>query len=96
VDSAIERLAAVATTGGSGSTSAWPCDGELRPCAARERSSPRGRRIGASAYLAASPLQRLQSDVEVLKGHVLFDWERTTALASRCALELPLRPTDMI
>ena len=51
---------------------------------------------GASAYLAASPLQRLQRDVEVLKGHVLFDWDRTTELAGRFALDLPLRPTDMI
>jgi 3-hydroxy-9,10-secoandrosta-1,3,5(10)-triene-9,17-dione monooxygenase len=51
---------------------------------------------GGSAYMTSSPLQRLQRDVEVLKGHVLFDWDRTTELAGRIALGMPLRPTDMV
>jgi hypothetical protein len=29
---------------------------------------------GASVYARTSPLQRFQRDVEVLKGHVVFDW----------------------
>lgn len=49
---------------------------------------------GASVYRSDSPLQRLQRDVEVLKGHVIFDWDRTTELAGRVALGLPLRPLD--
>lgn len=51
---------------------------------------------GASVYKLDSPLQRLQRDIEVLKGHVIFDWDRTTELAGRVALGLPLRPADRI
>lgn len=51
---------------------------------------------GASVYKADAPLQRLQRDVEVLKGHVIFDWDRTTELAGRVALGLPLRPADRL
>lgn len=51
---------------------------------------------GASVYYQRSPLQRLQRDVEVLKGHVVFDWDRTAELAGRVALGLPLRPTDLV
>jgi hypothetical protein len=47
-------------------------------------------------YYQTSPLQRLQRDVEVLKGHVVFDWDRTAELAGRVALGLPLRPTDLV
>lgn len=51
---------------------------------------------GASVYFSTSPLQRLQRDVEVLKGHVIFDWDRTAELAGRFALGFALRPTDMV
>ncbi len=51
---------------------------------------------GASVYYADHPLQRLQRDVETLKGHVVFDWDRTAELAGRYALGLGLRPTDMV
>lgn len=51
---------------------------------------------GASVYLSTSPLQRLQRDVEVLKGHVIFDWDRTAELAGRFALGFALRPTDLV
>jgi alkylation response protein AidB-like acyl-CoA dehydrogenase len=51
---------------------------------------------GASVYLSGSPLQRLQRDVEVLKGHVIFDWDRTAELAGRFALGFELRPTDLV
>jgi alkylation response protein AidB-like acyl-CoA dehydrogenase len=51
---------------------------------------------GASVYLSSSPLQRLQRDVEVLKGHVVFDWDRTAELAGRFALGFGLRPTDLV
>ena len=47
---------------------------------------------GASVYMSDSPLQRLQRDVEVLKGHVMFDWDRTAELAGRFALGHGLRP----
>ncbi len=51
---------------------------------------------GASVYAESSPLQRLQRDVEVLKGHVVFDWDRTAQLAGKVALGLELGPTDLI
>lgn len=50
---------------------------------------------GASVYFESHPLQRLQRDVETLKGHVVFDWDRTTELAGRVLLGQPLQPTDM-
>lgn len=51
---------------------------------------------GASVYFSSSPFQRIQRDLEVLKGHVVFDWDRTTELAGRVALGLPLSPADMV
>jgi len=51
---------------------------------------------GASVYRSDAVLQRLQRDVEVLKGHVMFDWDRTAELAGRIELGLPLRPADRI
>lgn len=51
---------------------------------------------GASVYMSDHPLQRLQRDVETLKGHVIFDWDRTAELAGRHELGLELRPTDLI
>lgn len=49
---------------------------------------------GASVYKSDAPLQKLQRDVEVLKGHVMFDWDRTTELVGRATLGLPLGPMD--
>lgn len=51
---------------------------------------------GASVYFSDHPLQRLQRDVETLKGHVVFDWDRTAELAGRFSLGFKLRPTDMV
>lgn len=51
---------------------------------------------GASMYFSGSPFQRLQRDVETLKGHVIFDWDRITEIAGRVALGLELRPADMV
>jgi hypothetical protein len=54
-----------------------------------------GEGAGASVYATSHPIQRLQRDVETLKGHVVFDWDRTTELAGRVMLGHPLRPTDL-
>lgn len=51
---------------------------------------------GASVYATSSLLQRFQRDVEVLKGHVIFDWDRCAELAGRIALGMELRPGDMV
>lgn len=54
-----------------------------------------GEGAGATVYQHSHPLQRLQRDVETLKGHVVFDWDRTTELAGRILLGGSLGPTDM-
>ena len=51
---------------------------------------------GASVYRSDHPLQRIQRDLETLKGHVIFDWDRTAELAGRVALGFDLRPADMV
>jgi 3-hydroxy-9,10-secoandrosta-1,3,5(10)-triene-9,17-dione monooxygenase len=51
---------------------------------------------GGSSYFNSSPLQRMQRDIAVLKGHAMFDWDRTALLAGRVELGLPLAPTDLI
>lgn len=51
---------------------------------------------GASVYRSDHPLQRIQRDLETLKGHVIFDWDRTAELAGRVTLGFDLRPTDMV
>lgn len=51
---------------------------------------------GASTYFESHRLQRLQRDVEVIGGHVVFDWDRTTELAGRVALGLDTRPGDLV
>ena len=51
---------------------------------------------GAGVYAEGSPLQRLQRDVEVLKGHVIFDWDRCAELAGRIALGQDPSPLDMV
>lgn len=51
---------------------------------------------GASIYFETSPLQRIQRDVEVLKGHVIFDWDRTAELVGRLELGGQPRLADMI
>ncbi len=99
-DAALAELAAACAVDGPGA------DEDLRvACRLTAAATVRASRhvigtvaegAGASVYLSASPLQRLQRDVEVLKGHVIFDWDRTAELAGRHALGFELRPTDMV
>ncbi len=51
---------------------------------------------GGSSYFNTSALQRMQRDVEVLKGHAMFDWDRIALLAGRLELGMSLAPTDLI
>ncbi len=51
---------------------------------------------GASIYFTSSPFQRLQRDVEVLKGHVVFDWDRCAELAGRVELGFEPSPMEML
>lgn len=99
-DAALAELAAACAESGPGA------DEELRvACRLTAAATVRASRqvistvvegAGASVYMSSSPLQRLQRDVEVLKGHVIFDWDRTAELAGRHALGFGLRPTDMV
>ena len=51
---------------------------------------------GTSVHFDDSPLQRIQRYVLTLKGHVVFDWDRTAQLAGK--LEVGIEPalTDML
>lgn len=51
---------------------------------------------GASAHFLDSPIQRIQRDLETIKGHVVYDWDRVAQLAGK--LELGAEPglTDML
>ncbi|MFN0089132.1 MAG: acyl-CoA dehydrogenase family protein [Acidimicrobiales bacterium] len=51
---------------------------------------------GASAYLTSSPLQRIQRDLETLKGHVVYDWDRAATLAGRLELGGEATPVDLL
>ncbi len=51
---------------------------------------------GASASMLTSPLQRHLRDVQVMRGHVMFDWDRTTVLAGKVALGFPTGPADLL
>jgi 3-hydroxy-9,10-secoandrosta-1,3,5(10)-triene-9,17-dione monooxygenase len=62
----------------------------------RQIVSSIGEASGASVYFSSAPFQKIQRDLEVLKGHVIFDWDRTTELAGRLTLGAPVKPTDMI
>lgn len=94
-------IAAVESAGASGVVTPELRVGARLAAAATVRSA---RRIitdvcdgaGASVYRSTHPLQRLQRDVETLKGHVIFDWDRTAELAGRHALGFGLGPTDMV
>ncbi len=47
-------------------------------------------------YFTDSPLQRIQRDLETLKGHVVYDWDRVAQLAGRLELGSEPLPTDML
>jgi len=51
---------------------------------------------GGSSYFKSSSLQRMQRDIEVIKGHAMFDWDRTALLAGRVELGMDPAPTDLI
>ena len=51
---------------------------------------------GASVYFEDHPLQRYQRDVNTLKGHAIFDWDRTMDLVAKVELGLDLGPGAML
>ena len=51
---------------------------------------------GASAHFLASPLQRAKRDVDVLSGHVIFDYDSSRELAGALAIGAKIPPTAMV
>jgi len=51
---------------------------------------------GASVYFEDHPLQRYQRDVNTLKGHAIFDWDRTMDTVGKVQLGLDPGPTAML
>lgn len=51
---------------------------------------------GASVHFVDSPLGRIHRDLVTLKGHVVFDWDRTAQLAGKLEVGLEPGPADML
>lgn len=51
---------------------------------------------GASAMMTSAPLQRQLRDLQVMRGHVMFDWDRTAVLAGKVTLGFPTTPADLL
>jgi len=51
---------------------------------------------GASAHFLDSPLQRFKRDVDVISGHVVFDYDTTRELAGALSLGMKVSPTAMV
>lgn len=50
---------------------------------------------GGGMYYETAPLQRRQRDIEVLKGHAMFDWDRGFQLLGKTELGIEPAPTDL-
>lgn len=51
---------------------------------------------GASVHFEDSPVQRIARDLLTLRGHVVFDWDRTAQLVGKIELGIEPSPTDML
>jgi alkylation response protein AidB-like acyl-CoA dehydrogenase len=51
---------------------------------------------GASAGFLDNPLQRHLRDLQMMRGHVVFDWDRATQIGGRVALGLETTPADLL
>ncbi|MCV7194282.1 acyl-CoA dehydrogenase [Mycolicibacterium brumae] len=51
---------------------------------------------GASAHFLNNPLQRIKRDVDVLSGHVIFDYDTSRELAGALSIGATVSPTSMI
>ncbi len=51
---------------------------------------------GASAHFLTNPLQRAKRDVDVLSGHVVFDYDVSRELAGALAIGLKISPIAMV
>jgi hypothetical protein len=51
---------------------------------------------GASAAFLTSPLQRHLRDLQMMRGHVMFDWDRAAQITGKMALGVAPVPADML
>lgn len=51
---------------------------------------------GASSGYSQAPLQRHLRDLQMIRGHVVFDWDRTAQLAGKVAMGVDPDPTDLL
>jgi len=51
---------------------------------------------GASAQFLSSPLQRAKRDIDVISGHVVFDYDTSRELAGALEVGVPISPIAMI
>jgi 3-hydroxy-9,10-secoandrosta-1,3,5(10)-triene-9,17-dione monooxygenase len=79
-----------------------PARGEARLAAAHIVSESRGvitrllAASGASAHFLDNPLQRIKRDVDVLAGHVVFDYDTSRELAGALILGMEIPRTSMV
>jgi hypothetical protein len=47
-------------------------------------------------HLLDNPLQRIKRDVDVLSGHVIFDYDTSRELAGALSIGMQIPPTAMV
>jgi alkylation response protein AidB-like acyl-CoA dehydrogenase len=63
---------------------------------ANEAANALAAAAGASSGFLSSPLQRALRDLQMMRGHVVFDWDRSTQIAGRMALGIAPGPADLV
>lgn len=51
---------------------------------------------GASSGFLTSPLQRQLRDLQMIRGHVIFDWDRAAQIGGKVALGIEPTPADLL
>ena len=51
---------------------------------------------GASSGFLSSPLQRHLRDLQMMRGHVVFDWDRAAQIGGKVALGIEPVPADLL
>ena len=97
-----DARAALEREGPSGATSPVEAQAALRLAAAQvvrlanRAIDTMAASAGASASALVFPLQKHLRDVQVIRGHVMYDWDRTCVLAGKVELGFPTGPSDLI
>jgi alkylation response protein AidB-like acyl-CoA dehydrogenase len=98
-ENAVRRLVEI---GPSGSAAPLEALAEIRlACAhvvrlANTAVNTLGAAAGASAGYTSAPLQRQLRDLQMIRGHVVYDWDRAAQIAGKLALGVQPSPADML